>query len=1649
MLLDLHDKLSLLNWERVLNSQSPYTLEEGWSTRLKAEGLILDLSKVGWVEPAALVRAVLLIEGACLCGAEVTVRLPRTKPTRSEQAILASYSQSKDPALLNKASFTSLMIRRRNAAALVLEAMRLREALSHEHLRTIWGLPKIIEDYDWSYAEDRHDEASDNSEPSPDRNVNAKRLPSTKYFQVAYGLQWVPAPRSKEGRVAIDHLAEVNVLADLLLHPSGRISAADGRTLAHVFLKELVENTTDHSGRQYALVAAWSRRANVSLKETEVLNSDRAFADWCKGYPLIEVIVGDSGEGIPSTLRNEYKRQKPQRPEELAAGSENDCVLAWAFDKWSSRVTRKEKRGTRGLYRVERITRKYDGIITMRSELSYVGIDCHSDSAELTFEPKRRLARSPGTVVHVRLPVMLSEKRPERNSTRALREAEFRVLDFYGLDWSDEEAIINFISDRVLNACKEASLLRKPVCVIADLGFVSLERRVLERLLRELVEIAHPVAVVIANVKGPGGDAADETIHSLAQQVTTEDQSEATAEQQHTIHVQDAILFLHADGRFAWVGMREDVAEYLRDLWDQGELSAEELKRLLPNTEQRNTVIREFAESYHVASRRPDGGLSLRFNKQDVLEHLWEQVASRIRNVVEEGHLPEALAGICRTPSLGLVSRFVNVDLLLRKVGLDRATGILAQKCARLEEFQTFTGTIQILANWKTSRDILNSFKESLISVLPTPHNIEINQVSPRDLPVIAEDSLIILFTSVILTGDSAASLLSQVIRARRVPAIVVSVIDARSQFGSPLKALGHSIETVSLANIDVSVPANTNPKDVININPLSQLPEPAEEFAGVNYEISTRSLAQLLERHEALYFQHIVRPNGRHFCFYLDAFKLLGTLDTADATNVSDTGQRIILEFQKVIDEWLGEGASIDLICITNFPRSEKPSAAEVIASRLAKHYKAEVQAITITGEFIPLTSPRPIVPKKSEPLERPEQLALLNMPESRPPQTILIVDWGSVTGKNIRDSIRFAAIKGVSRILTVVFLSQLPAGDEQFLTQIRKVCPHNAGPDTNECEVTVKFLARFPIQSYDSLTCPYCRQIERLNKEDASYSGLLQDFHEEAKLRLRPRTLQEVREEQQASLITHATDGYILDNVNPSRHVTVLAEIRSQLEDARDSTKARYLFYESLLAMEKDIEQGDFEAKIRRSCLIRLLAVEWPWLKHEPLSLSIFKQQVSNLAVGLVLDTTCLEADRRDAVVVLRTASKERFAKHLPQLFRTLISETFLLSQLLYAAFTYLQREYLMPESLRSLVDGFEQCTQEVRERLGLSLDIEVGHTINSLFLLGLYVTDAFNEEEMDAVDAWRVLKRDWADRYNAHHPLADSIRSLFLSYFEDELYDVDQELPDIDWKGIRDKWSLVERHLIQIIRWLAPLRSVFEGLDSCGILPLGEGEQLAQAGTGEGVFRVSTLRTQLDLFANSPKSVRAYGEWETFKGARDWLWTLLLNPGRDEDGTAVEASTLITVLQGCPCDINSVVSSVLNEPARRKHPLSIQVANALDDSTKVFCHEIVLHGCLRELLLNVEKHTQKPVDQPINVIIVLEESNSNISIHITNDGFIKPSSGLRQGLIRFKQALQAYSGDLNGHEIDNSTVIDARKFTTDEPTFVYRATVTLRKW
>ena len=147
MKLDLHNKLTVHNWERALH-QFPVTMRKGWSRQARDQGVVVNLSKVGWIEPVAAMRIVLFVEDALSEGINVTISLPYPVATTAEQKNLDLATRSKDNHVTTKAHVIANNVRRRSAAFIALRNLRFKESLQHQHLELSSG-SVAIPDYEF------------------------------------------------------------------------------------------------------------------------------------------------------------------------------------------------------------------------------------------------------------------------------------------------------------------------------------------------------------------------------------------------------------------------------------------------------------------------------------------------------------------------------------------------------------------------------------------------------------------------------------------------------------------------------------------------------------------------------------------------------------------------------------------------------------------------------------------------------------------------------------------------------------------------------------------------------------------------------------------------------------------------------------------------------------------------------------------------------------------------------------------------------------------------------------------------------------------------------------------------------------------------------------------------------------------------------------------------------------------------------------------------------------------------------------------------------------------------------------------------------------------------------------------------------------
>lgn len=152
------------------------------------------------------------------------------------------------------------------------------------------------------------------------------------------------------------------------------MSNIDVLSLKNVIISELLKNVREHAGEntKYGILA-------IGLLPTSVLSKNKNgrclfytskieenYTSWLINNNIdnfIEIYFGDTGIGIVSEpLKNAYKK-KFKKKDNL----NKEDVLKWAFDKWSSSKVEKNIRGTKGLYRINRIVNKYNGFFIVKT----------------------------------------------------------------------------------------------------------------------------------------------------------------------------------------------------------------------------------------------------------------------------------------------------------------------------------------------------------------------------------------------------------------------------------------------------------------------------------------------------------------------------------------------------------------------------------------------------------------------------------------------------------------------------------------------------------------------------------------------------------------------------------------------------------------------------------------------------------------------------------------------------------------------------------------------------------------------------------------------------------------------------------------------------------------------------------------------------------------------------------------------------------------------------------------------------------------------------------------------------------------------------------------------------------------------------------
>lgn len=725
--------------ERALKGAKAFVKEKGWSSRAEEFGILVNLTKVEWCDLSAVVRLVLFVEAALRDRLKVKIVLPFPQARGSEQVCLQEFQENRWHKSFNE---LTTRIDRRARALGFLRYIDFESAVTCSHL----NLPKgQLEIEDHTSPKSFLDESeTDEDDPflRPGASNETEQEPEEfplheKTYEHVLPLRWWHTPDLNSIKQELDRLR--NFLIGIVGGKQRGILRFDAEALTNVIFHELIQNTKEHANVTHCLVGAWCRKPGQSLSVDEYHKDEHSFfTQWVRPnrFPLVDIAIGDSGVGIPTSLNQVFSRQ--QRPwEGVPQGIESatEQVLFWSLGRWSTRAGNEDRlrRGTRGLHRVHRLVKGYTGLLTVRSETSLVGWNHGGHDVQAHFN-ESGLARVPGTSLSIRLPVMMKAEEPIQSPAIEDRLMDFTVaqplvITIDGLSQQSQDDLAEKLSRGASHRH------RSVVAIIRDIPENPDERKVaLGNAFEQMKNLVTPGALTVL-APGISPDDLDVHVDSFTQvtdeAVRKERQKRHIGSQPDYYEITDLFSVVDANLKTRWTGGNVNEVTLLEQIQQSTDscISEQEITKLFPEPFEKHEVLGDLKEQLDLFKFHQDGSISLRFNTSDVFKYVRECVSTRLEDLLDDPlGLGVESRGPFLSPSLIYVDKWLAMSRVLGEFGWFWITDDLLERVSKV------AGKKQLAYIEEQRERAIPSFKELINFVQEQVPRQELAKVGQKPL---------------------------------------------------------------------------------------------------------------------------------------------------------------------------------------------------------------------------------------------------------------------------------------------------------------------------------------------------------------------------------------------------------------------------------------------------------------------------------------------------------------------------------------------------------------------------------------------------------------------------------------------------------------------------------------------------------------------------------------------------------------------------------------------------------------------------------------------------------------------------------------------------------------------------------------------------
>lgn len=1085
-----------------------------------------------------------------------------------------------------------------------------------------------------------------------------------------------------------------------------------------------------------------------------------AFTTGTSGRRL-RVVLGDSGAGLVHTLRSSFvpARHDQMLPSEVRTWKSHDLKTAvWAFHPLStSRPVTRDEAPVRGLSRSRHQLQFHRGSIRLRTSDIQVVITEPIDELEARYQGARK-GLIPGTLLDVTLNALRASLTVDDasllgGSTNAVELLPF-LVDASAL--GAEERLSGLTVD-----------LREDTAVCLVVVGLDFGRESGYEAANHLARLTSIVAgrVTVCLIPDVPSGLMFSVLRSLSERSEQlELAGELGPESQVTTLPDDPVMVLGSDRKVTWWGPLEGREPDLLRL-----AAASGFGVPAPQLEAEEIAPDAAFDGASPALQRWVRGGALAFDSG----HLDEALAAWLEALLSENFEKGGAGVIDRDhllPSLEMVSKSVDIGAMLDGLGVAELAGQISGQLAgrylsdsislvvSLPDVpDRFGQAFSVAAGYDGRRLLLDPGREGWRTGPAPEHHA----------------GKAVVLAGVVHRGDTVRAVLEALMRWGLEPQLAVLVADARPRTEAGLRALDKVIPVTSLVRL-------TLPPSRVPFADLLVHEARAAERQALSYDIAPSELADILANHgDGFRLVHIERSEDRHFVGYYDFRTVL-----ADDQLRAAFAEKATLRIRRLTPG----GATRSHLVL--YPADDENRAA-VLAQDVAGRLNAiEVRPLPRDGTPI---GPSPLFANGS---------------------TATFVDWGVVTARTARRALYELAQAGAAHANFVAIASQLDAETEVHLRGLAAVHGRQALRDTatlpleepSDCVTTVAFrpLTRIAATAYSRATCPLCRVVSEFVALAASCpSTLLQNIAEEKVELLRARPRDEA--------LSATSDMYGAELSYAER--SSLIRLWSILNRARSSPVDRHALIEVLQARD------DPDSDLTAASVCRILAARHDLLHYPPLSDDHFR----GLVVEVVLPVLCGPtrfgfplAVRRQAVVVLRAASKQRFVQEIVSVLSPNIRSRAVVAEVLLATYSIMRRPYYQGSGLMdALVGALNEAQDLVQEayREGRT-DPDVVQAVRSLRRLA--TTLRTREDSSDAQGAWAALRGAYRDDIREHHHAVNRLgqigRQLNDFAMKIALASGDPEWIGSELRRIAESWDVCADFLASsVLPYLKPLKDV----------------------------------------------------------------------------------------------------------------------------------------------------------------------------------------------------------------------------------------------